>query len=136
MFLRRLPHVVDWPIFLSAVDLFNVPEAELEHLFNACDPATFGVEQQDILDESYRKAGKMELTDFATKFVVGESGLMDVIRSELLEGHKSTQAIKTELYKLNVYGLLFDGVPNMSCCPHQFTRKGGIFQVAQRHPSQ
>jgi len=29
---------------------------------------------------------------------------MDVIRSELLEGHESNKAIKAELYKLNVYG--------------------------------
>jgi hypothetical protein len=29
---------------------------------------------------------------------------MDVVRSELLEGHESKKAINAELYKLNVYG--------------------------------
>ena len=29
---------------------------------------------------------------------------MDIIRSELLEGHESNKAIEAELYKLNVYG--------------------------------
>jgi hypothetical protein len=73
-------------------------------LSEACQPATFGVNQEDVLDESYRKAKKMDATDFATKFIVADSSLMDVIRSELLEGHESNKPIQAELYKLNVYG--------------------------------
>jgi hypothetical protein len=41
-----------------------------KHLSDACQPATFGVNKEDVLDESYRKAGKMDVTDFATNFVV------------------------------------------------------------------
>ena len=89
---------------VSRIDLSDASETELEHLSNACQPATFGVNQDDILDESYRKAGKLDVTDFATKIVVADSRLMDVVRSELLEGHESNRTIKAELYKLNVYG--------------------------------
>ena len=46
----------------------------------------------------------MDATDFATKFTVADSSLMDGIRSELLEGHESNKPIHAELYKLNVYG--------------------------------
>ena len=48
----------------------------------------------------------MDTSDFATKFAVvdSDSSLMNVVRSELLEGHESKKAIKAELYKLNVYG--------------------------------
>ena len=77
---------------------------ELEHLPKACQPATFGVNREDVLDESYRKAGKIDAMDFATKFVLEDSSLIHVVRSELLEGHDTNKAIKAELYKLNVYG--------------------------------
>lgn len=86
------------------IDLSNASEVELKHLSDTCQPATFGVNQEDVLDESYRKAGKMDVADFATKFLLAESGLMDVIRSALLDGHKSNKPIRAELYKLNVYG--------------------------------
>jgi hypothetical protein len=46
----------------------------------------------------------MDTSDFATKFAVTDSSLMDIVRSELLEGHESKKPLKTELYKLNVYG--------------------------------
>src|ERR1700733_2489961 len=89
---------------ISRIDLSNAFETELKQLSEACQPATFGVNQEDVLDESYRKAGKMDVTDFSPKFNLADSSLMDIVRSELLEGHKSNKAIKTELYKLNLYG--------------------------------
>ena len=38
--------------------------ADLEKLAAACQPATFGVNQADVLDESYRKAGTMNTGNF------------------------------------------------------------------------
>lgn len=70
----------------------------------ACDPATFGVDKKDVLDESYRKAGKLDVANFATKFNVARTGLVELIRSELLEGEGARKGIDVELYKLNVYG--------------------------------
>lgn len=74
----------------------------------------------------------MELADFAAKFAVADSTLVDVIGSELLEG---TRVIKVKLYKLNVYGV-FGGAPCMNHYSHLSTRKGGLFQAAQRHAPQ
>jgi hypothetical protein len=88
----------------SRINLSNPSEAELQHLSEACRPATFGLSQENVYDESYRKALQMDTSDFATNLAVADSSLMDVVRSELLEGHESKKAINAELYKLNVYG--------------------------------
>jgi hypothetical protein len=91
----------------SHVDLSRPTGDELRDLSAACDPATFGVHNEDRLDESYRKAGKLDYSDFATRFHPMDSGLIDIIHSELVGGGK---AIRAELYKLNVYGLFH------TCC--------------------
>ncbi|KAI4524222.1 hypothetical protein K525DRAFT_281808 [Schizophyllum commune Loenen D] len=80
-------------------------DEQLAKLSAACDPATFGVKQKDVLDESYRKAGKLDTDKFASLLKVAEYGLIDTVRDELLqEGADSTKQIACELYKLNVYG--------------------------------
>jgi len=62
------------------------------------------VNQDDVLDESYRKAGKLDRAYFASNFDLERSGLLNAMRSTLLEGHDEKKAIEAELYKLNVYG--------------------------------
>lgn len=56
------------------------------------------------MDECYRKAGKLDSTEFATFFNPVQSGLVGTIRACLLEGHDESKPIYAELYKLNVYG--------------------------------
>lgn len=80
---------------------------DLQHLSDTCDAATFGVNQADVFDLTYRKAGKLDAKHFATKLDLEKCGLMDAIRYDLLDGEESRRPIKTELYKLNVYGLSF-----------------------------
>jgi hypothetical protein len=58
----------------------------------------------DILDESYRKARKLDVANFAITFELHKSGIMDVISAALLQGHDSNRPVEAELYKLNVYG--------------------------------
>ncbi|KAK7689985.1 hypothetical protein QCA50_006626 [Cerrena zonata] len=82
----------------------DVDDDTLNKLAETCDMATFGVNQQDVLDESYRKAGKLDSEFFAPKFNFDGSGLRDIIRNDLLEGTKAERNIRAELYKLNVYG--------------------------------
>ena len=41
---------------------------EFARLLSRCQPATFGVGGKDILDETYRKAGKLDKVDFSTSF--------------------------------------------------------------------
>ncbi|KAH9927888.1 hypothetical protein B0H21DRAFT_124049 [Amylocystis lapponica] len=89
---------------LGRVDLSDATEDALEHLAETCDLATFGVNRTDILDETYRKAGKLDAEHFAMKFDAAKSGLLDVIRANLLKDEDEQRSISAELYKLNVYG--------------------------------
>ncbi|EGN97805.1 hypothetical protein SERLA73DRAFT_90914 [Serpula lacrymans var. lacrymans S7.3] len=86
------------------INFSRASEEQLELLSQTCQPATFGVNQQDVLDESYRKAGKMDTTDFATRFSAESVGLVDVIRKQLLQDSNQDKGIRLEMYKLNVYG--------------------------------
>jgi hypothetical protein len=116
------------------VDLATASDEELEHLSNACDPATFGVNQRDVLDESYRKAGKLDSSDFASKFFIGETDLMKVIRPALLEGHDELKPVTAELYKLNVYGWYQRRLVSRLLLII-FVRKRILFQSAQGYPA-
>ncbi|KAK9774386.1 putative 2og-fe oxygenase family protein [Seiridium cardinale] len=80
----------------------------LVKLLRDMQPATFGLRGQDVLDETYRKASKMDTTQFCTTFNPYELGIIDVIAQALLptidtvkDGNK--RAVRAELYKLNVY---------------------------------
>ena len=53
----------------------------LNELERACEAATFGRNQETVLDESYRKAGKMDVERFMSGLDVDKSGLLDVVRS-------------------------------------------------------
>ncbi|KZT24045.1 hypothetical protein NEOLEDRAFT_1210256, partial [Neolentinus lepideus HHB14362 ss-1] len=78
---------------------------DLKALAQTCTPATFGRHNEDVLDESYRKAGKLDTSDFSVNFVpLHSEDLARVLRESLLEGHDTSRSIKAELYKLNIYG--------------------------------
>ena len=83
-------------------------EAQLELLADACTPATFGADNKDVLDLSYRKAGKMDVINFVSRFDPDGLGLAEFVRGQLLEGDEDLKSMRTELYKLNVYGQ-YDG---------------------------
>ena len=55
-----------------------------------------------MFDESYRKAGKMDLTSFATLFDPRTLGIYELVSKALLTQNFATMDM--ELYKLNVYG--------------------------------
>ncbi|KAJ7367492.1 hypothetical protein DFH08DRAFT_908771 [Mycena albidolilacea] len=87
------------------VDLVKATPEQLNTLSEACQKATFGRNQEDILDETYRKAGQMSATDFTTRFNLEKSGILDGVYTHLLEGFgEAGKRIEAELYKLNVYG--------------------------------
>ncbi|OBZ71337.1 hypothetical protein A0H81_08862 [Grifola frondosa] len=62
------------------------------------------MDRKDVLDETYRKAGKLDAAHFAIQFDLERSGLAGGGHTGLLEGHDEKKAISAELYKLNVYG--------------------------------
>ncbi|KAI0806650.1 hypothetical protein C8Q74DRAFT_1223495 [Fomes fomentarius] len=89
---------------IGKVDLSNASSDQMDHLAAQCQPATFGRNDEDVLDETYRKAGKMDVEQFMLAFDVERAGLIDVVRTCLFPGEEETKHVKAELYKLNVYG--------------------------------
>ncbi|KZV90431.1 hypothetical protein EXIGLDRAFT_837831 [Exidia glandulosa HHB12029] len=79
-------------------------EADLQKLAAACDAATFGMDQKDVLDESYRKAGKLDKADFGLNLDIVSAGLLQAVQNALFGWEDQPRNIKAELYKLNVYG--------------------------------
>ena len=104
-FLYRL---VETNQYSSRINLLTATEDQLAALSDACDAATFGLNQQDVLDESYRKARKMDVENFATPFEVSAQGcnVLEIVRRGLLEAAagEDGRRICAELYKLNIYG--------------------------------
>jgi len=80
-------------------------EADLDRLVRNSQPATFGLGGQDVYDESYRKALKMDTTAFCTTFDPYSLGIIDAIAQVLLPSvidSNTHRAVHAELYKLNV----------------------------------
>jgi hypothetical protein len=101
-----------WLNFLTAT------ETQLESLSQACTPATFGMDNKDVMDLSYRKAGKLDTADFLARFDPERLGLSEFVRGQLLEGEQDKKGLRTELYKLNVYGQRVLLLVREVCCSH------------------
>ncbi|KAF9483538.1 hypothetical protein BDN70DRAFT_289522 [Pholiota conissans] len=87
------------------IDFANPTEDQLKALADACSPASFGRNQENVLDENYRKAGKMDAADLCTQFSPWNSGVLKTVVDSLFRSNnKSIADVEVELYKLNVYG--------------------------------
>jgi hypothetical protein len=77
-----------------------------DQLVKECEPATFGRGKEDILDEEYRKAGKMDPGHFSTNFTPYEYGVVDMIVQALAYSADKSgtdyRGIRAQLYNLNV----------------------------------
>lgn len=80
---------------------------DLKSLASVCEPATFGMNNRNVLNESYRKAGNMDSYNFGTKLDVDKFGIVDRVPEQLMEGPDLEKAVNAELYKLNVEGHFF-----------------------------
>ncbi|KAF7288740.1 Fe2OG dioxygenase domain-containing protein [Mycena indigotica] len=87
---------------LAMLNFGEATEAQLQDLAAACRLVTFGRGTEDVLDEGYRKAGKLDCSDFAASLDIGTLNILDEITPDLLEG-RGDAVITAELYKLNVY---------------------------------
>ncbi|RXW16202.1 hypothetical protein EST38_g9650 [Candolleomyces aberdarensis] len=99
----------------------NLKDADIAKLVEASQRATFGRGDQDalkILDESYRKAWKMDSSQFSPQFDVIHSGVMDIVQEQLLHYEKGSVKLDPRLYELNVYG------PGSFFKPHVDTPRG------------
>jgi hypothetical protein len=110
--------------------LLKATEPELESLANACAPATFGADNKDVMDLSYRKAGKMDVTNFMARFDPERLGLSEFVRAQLLEGDEDLKRMRTELYKLNVYGQCLLVLLNIFVLSPYANREGLFLQVS------
>ncbi|KAG7444042.1 uncharacterized protein BT62DRAFT_988106 [Guyanagaster necrorhizus] len=87
------------------INLAHPTGTELHSLAEACIPAPFGRNSEEVLDDNYRKALKLDTFLFATTLDLHMTEILDQIRVDLVEGHLSTEnRIRPELYKLNIYG--------------------------------
>ncbi|WEW55731.1 oxidoreductase [Emydomyces testavorans] len=84
--------------------------SSLEQLVRDCSPAKFGCGDQDVLDLSYRDAGKLDAENFCCSFHPADFGILDTIEQMLLPSISTMQQnelefrrVRAELYKLNVY---------------------------------
>ncbi|KAF2099447.1 hypothetical protein NA57DRAFT_74946 [Rhizodiscina lignyota] len=79
----------------------------LAALIKCCSPATFGHDGKDVYDETYRKAIKLDNTEFCTTFDPYSVGIVRIIERMLLpnvEGQKAyKRTVRAELYNLNIY---------------------------------
>ena len=84
----------------------NASAESLAALTEACDPATFGLGGEDVLDETYRKATKLDASKFAITFDPLRCSLIGSIKDQLLDSKNQTvkTSLDCELSKLNVCG--------------------------------
>ena len=97
--MRRFINLLD-PEASTATDQGDA----LEALANACERSKFGRGEETVLDETYRKAGKMDSDNFMTGLDLDVTGLLDAVRLGLLSAQDETRVVRAELDKLNVYG--------------------------------
>ncbi|KAF9038604.1 hypothetical protein BJ165DRAFT_1499142 [Panaeolus papilionaceus] len=85
------------------VDFANATKEDLKALATACQPATFGFGDADVLDETYRKAGKMDSANFAAQVSPSNHGILDFVHQDLFNADDCPD-IRLQMYKLNIYG--------------------------------
>ncbi|VDB85566.1 unnamed protein product [Peniophora sp. CBMAI 1063] len=88
----------------QAVNTANATIEQLNALAAACSIAPFGRGAEAVVDDSYRKAGKLDLPHFAIPFEPEATALVAGIKDSVLEGKAAKRPVRFELYKLNVYG--------------------------------
>ena len=91
---------------LRRIDFGNVIDEDLEHLTSVCDQATFGLNQESVLDEGYRKSKKLDTDYFNPLFDTGSMNiaLTRLLREEFICDGMEDVDIRIDRYKLNVYG--------------------------------
>ncbi|EAU84544.1 hypothetical protein CC1G_00063 [Coprinopsis cinerea okayama7 len=90
--------------FIDFASPNGVDNTQLEDLVSVCEPAKFGRGNEDVLDESYRKAWKLDASRFATQLDIASSGILSTVREALLQYGNSRHTLEAHLDKMNVYG--------------------------------
>ncbi|KAF9053854.1 hypothetical protein BDZ89DRAFT_1004937 [Hymenopellis radicata] len=86
------------------MNLAKATDAEMAQLVAACDAAPFGRGNETVLDETYRKAHKLDLSRFGLSFDLAGTGIINKIYQDLVKsGTLLHRFIRAEPYTLNVY---------------------------------
>ncbi|XP_006464088.1 hypothetical protein AGABI2DRAFT_52087, partial [Agaricus bisporus var. bisporus H97] len=78
--------------------------ADIDLLLSKSDPATFGRGPNDVLDETYRKAWKLDEDSFCWRFNPDSGEFISRLTQGLCPWDTFEKGIRVEPYKLNVYG--------------------------------
>ena len=116
----------------------GLDEEAFRQLLHDCQPATFGRGGEDVYDESYRKAGKIDASHFSTSFNIHESGILNEVARWLLPGVSTPPngcSISAELYKLNVRGLSPTTAMICAKCNTGIFRPTWPVSLSRRHAS-
>ncbi|KAF3392552.1 hypothetical protein F1880_008831 [Penicillium rolfsii] len=83
---------------------------KIDQIVSDCDIASFGKKEKDVIDPSYRKAGKLDPSRFLSSFHPANLKILEEVEQLLVPnfntwtGNKLPfRKLKAELYKLNVY---------------------------------
>ncbi|EEB97127.1 hypothetical protein MPER_03612 [Moniliophthora perniciosa FA553] len=90
----------------ETINLANTSQADpqLASLKNVCEAASFGVGSQNVLDDTYRKALKLDTSQFATSFDLCNTDILQKIQRHLVDTDTILRRhVRAERYKLNVY---------------------------------
>lgn len=93
-------------------------EGNIKQLLADTQPATFGLGGEHVYDEKYRKAAKMDPSQFSTSFNPYTLGIIDETAQTLLpsaRGSKRARSVRAELYKLNVSSSRITNTKLLSC---------------------
>ncbi|KAL9129394.1 MAG: hypothetical protein Q9175_007307 [Cornicularia normoerica] len=115
----------------------DVTSRMVQGLLIRCKPATFGIDGRDALDEKYRKARKLDPSEFSTNFHPHDSGILDSVQQILLpstiRGGQGVgigpQGVRAERYNLNIYS-----APSGKFLSHVDTPRG-VLQFGSLVPS-
>jgi hypothetical protein len=89
----------------KSLNTADVTEEQLDSLVSVCEAASFGRGTETVLDESYRKALKLDLSQFSTPFDLSSTPILHKIQQDLVDTDTTLRRhIRTEPYKLNIYG--------------------------------
>lgn len=84
--------------------LDSVTKSDVEALLDACQPATFGRGSENVLDEKYRKAWKLDSGAFSWLFNPDSGRFVAELAQGFCPWDQLDRGIRLEAYKLNVYG--------------------------------
>ncbi|KAF9017792.1 hypothetical protein BDZ89DRAFT_1140493 [Hymenopellis radicata] len=86
------------------LNLATATEDELSRLISFSDAAPFGRGNETVLDDTYRKAHKLDVSQFSTVFDLAGTPILNKVSQDLVDMTVSLKrAVRAERYKLNIY---------------------------------